>query len=198
MKKEEKKEKKKLLLYAIITVTSFIVVSVTTAYAFYAATVVGNSEHGDINIKTGTPKAIAVFQNNIIDEEVLPGYTRTMNFSITNVSEEENAFGNYSIVWMINKKVDNEAFIYNLEGKTYVNDTEVSNDYSQYNKVVNINTSRVPTISSVLGTGIINTGVTHKYSLTISLVNNGEDQTKELNGFEFDSKVTIKSEATIE
>lgn len=198
MKDKKMKENTKAIIYAVITVLSFMLVSVGTAYAFYAASIIGNEDNGDIRIKTTRPTAVAVFENNIIDEMVVPGYSNTMRFSITNTSDVPNSFGSYNIVWLIDKKLDSEYFLYKLVGKTYIDGEEVDNDYSKYNKVVNKEIGRVPTLSTTLGTGVVNTGVTHKYELTIYLKENGLDQTEELSGREFKSQVSIRNESDIE
>ena len=197
MKDKEKKDNAKSILYSIITVLSFMLVSMGTAYAFYAASVIGNDDNGDIKIQTTRPTAVAVFENNIIDEMVVPGYSETLKFAITNTSEDPNSFGSYNIIWLIDKKLDSEYFLYKLVGKTYIDGNEVSEDYNKYNKVVNKTIGRVPTLSTTIGTGTINTGATHKYELTLYLKESGTNQTEELSGREFRSKVSIKNEGNI-
>ena len=195
-KEKEKKENRKILLYAILTVTSFIAVSFGTAYAFYTATIIGNEENGEVQIKTAN--VFAVFNNDkdLIAENVLPGFSDTMEFSIVNVSPTENAYGNYTIVWEINENsINSKDFVYTLNGETYVNGEKVDNNIAR-NKVVNIGTTIVPAVSDILGTGTINTGVTHKYVLRITFRENGKNQ-NDLMGKKLDSYITVKGEPVI-
>lgn len=195
MKKKEK-ENRKILLYAILTVASFIAVSFGTAYAFYTATIIGNRENGDVTIKTAQPKALFIANKNLEVIDVVPGFDDTMEFSIVSVNDSPNIYGNYTIIWEIKKnELNDKDFIYSLTGETYLNGEKVDNNISN-NKVVNIGNTIVPTISDVLGTGIINTGVTHKYVLRLNFRENGKNQ-NELSGKRFESTITIKGEPIV-
>ncbi len=194
-KEEEKKENKKILFYAIVTIIGFIAVSVGTAYAFYTATVIGNATNGEVEIKTANVYAVYNSDKNLVAEGVLPGFSDTVEFSIINVSTSPNAYGNYSIIWDINENTINDKdFVYSLAAKTLVDGEEVNN--INYNKVVNINNTKVPNESVVLGSGMINTGVTHKYVLRISFRENGNDQ-NDLQGKIFNSIISVKGEPVV-
>ena len=195
-REKEKKENRKILLYAILTVASFIAVSFGTAYAFYTATIIGNRENGEVQIKTAN--VLAVFNNDkdLVAENVLPGFSDTLEFSIVNVSPTENTYGNYTIVWEINENsINSKDFVYTLTGETYVNGKKVGNDIAR-NKVVNIGSTIVPNISDVLGTGMINTGVTHKYVMRITFRESGLNQ-NELQDKKLYSYITVKGEPVI-
>lgn len=195
MKKKEK-ENRKILLYAILTVASFIAVSFGTAYAFYTATIIGNRENGEVQIKTANVYAVYNNDKNLNAENILPGFSDTAEFSIVNTSATKNAFGNYTIVWEVNENsINSKDFVYTLNGETYVNGEKVDNNIAR-NKVVNIGTTIVPAVSDILGTGTINTGVTHKYVLRITFRENGENQ-NDLMGKKLDSYITVKGEPVI-
>ena len=195
-KEKEKKENRKILLYAILTVTSFIAVSFGTAYAFYTATIIGNEENGEVQIKTANVYAVFNTDKELMAKDVLPGFSDTLEFSIVNVSPTENAYGNYTLVWEINENsINAPEFIYSLKGETYFKGEKVDNDISR-NKVVNISNTIVPTVSDILGTGTINTGVTHKYVLRITFRENGKNQ-NDLMGKKLDSYITVKGEPVI-
>ena len=192
---EEKKENKKILFYAIVTVISFIAVSIGAAYAFYTATIIGNPTNGEVEIRTAHVYAVYNSDKSLVAEGVFPGFSDTAEFSIVNVSTAPNAYGNYTIVWDINENtIDDENFVYTLTGETIVNGKKVNN--ISYNKIVEIGNAVVPTSSMVLGTGTINSGVTHKYVLRLTFKENGSNQ-NDLQGKRFDSTISVKGEPVV-
>ena len=194
---KEKKEKRKTLLIAIITVVVFIATSVAATYAFLTATIIGNSDNGDVTIKTAKVYAVYNATNSINDSAILPGYSNTLEFSIVNTSETTDAYGNYSLIWEIEKnELDDPSFVYTLTGETVVNNETVANNSISHNSVINIAETRVPKMSTVIGTGLINTGVTHNYRLTISFKETGDNQDS-LQSKELKSYITAKGEPTI-
>ena len=192
---EEKKENKKILFYAIVTVISFIAVSIGAAYAFYTATIIGNPTNGEVEIRTANVYAVYNSDKSLVAEGIFPGFSDTAEFSIVNVSTSPNAYGNYTIVWDINENtIDDENFVYTLTGETIVDGKKVNN--ISYNKIVEIGNAVVPTSSMVLGTGTINSGVTHKYVLRLTFKENGSNQ-NDLQGKRFDSTISVKGEPVV-
>lgn len=190
----EKKSNFKTYIYAIIAVLSFIAVSVGTTFAFF---VMGNAPETDFGIKSA--EVFAVFSshgNEINDKDILPGYENELKFSIVNTSKEENSYGNYTLVWdVIKNEIDDESFGYTLEGTAIRNDNNVIE--SETNKLVQVPVMRkVPTASSSIGTGVINTGVIHSYTLKLMFLETGENQNN-LSGKRFEGRLIAKGDPNI-
>ena len=82
--------------------------------------------------------------------------------------------------------------MYTLSG-TAVRDG-VNVPISSTNKLVNIsNRVSVPDASSSIGKGVINTGVTHNYTLTLEFIETGSNQ-NDYQGKTFSGKIVAKGE----
>ena len=133
-------------------------------------------------------------QNNINDENILPGWSNRLEFSITNISEELNAVGRYTLIMNVEKnELDSNNFVYNIVGTSTLDGVEL--EEAQYTNIVVNRPSfePVPTISTTLGNGVINTGVKHNYVLTFKFNENGENQ-DEFQGKTFKANVVAKGE----
>lgn len=196
--KNEKKTKLKFryYVYAIIPVLSFMSVAFLASYSFYLATVVGNEDNGGVVLKSA--KVFAVFNSEeVFDvEKMLPGFNDQVEFSIVNKSDTEDTYGNYTLAWDITtNEINDDNFVYTLEG-TSVKDSETVPE-SEKNKVVNITSMRrVPTVSTNIGTGTINTGVTHRYVLKVSFLESGSEQNA-LQGKHFEGKIIAKGDPNV-
>lgn len=191
------KEKKKLgfrfLFVSIIPLLSFIAVVVGTTYAFYTikVDVVGNDENGGVSLESARVFAMFEATNEIDAKGVLPGYSSELQFSIVNTSNKENLYGRYTIAWEIEKnEIDNNNFVYSIEGTSTKNGENVIE--SKTNKLINIaSIRRIPNVSTDIGSGVINTGVTHNYTLTIHFLESGTNQDA-VQGKEFSGKIVAK------
>ncbi len=172
-----RREKKNIRnnLYAIITVFSFILVSVGATFAVFYY-VKGNDGSKPINVKTAYVTAMFEATNSIDSKDILPGWSDELKFVITNVSSEQDAIGNYTLMWNIEKnEINSEDFVYTLSSRGFLGSNEITE--SDTNKTVSVNSPRkVPSVSSSIGTGTINTGVRHEYVLKIMLKESGSDQ----------------------
>lgn len=195
----KKKSKLKFYVFAIIPVLSFMSVAFLTSYSFYLATVVGNEDNGDVILKSAQVFAMFEAEDNFSVENILPGYSGEIRFSITNTSPEEDLYGNYTLFWEITKnEINNDTsqnFVYTLSGVSEKDGVEVG--MSDKNKLVNVSSNRrVPSISESIGSGMINTGVTHKYVLTVKFLESGTNQ-NDLQGKKFEGKIVAKGDPNI-
>ena len=184
----------KTYIYSIIVVLSFILVAVGTSLAIVYYKVSGNENNGNIDVRTSYVNAMFENGNDINDENILPSWSNKMEFTITNVSKDLNAVGRYTLELNIEKnELSSGDFVYNLIGKSTLDGQEIEEE--QYtNKVVNKpNFEPVPSISTTLGSGIINTGVKHSYVLTFKFNESGNSQ-NELQGKTFKANVVAKGE----
>ncbi len=185
--------KVRVYVYAIVSIISFIAVSVGASYAFYAASVIGNEESPGVTIKSMDVAIIYHNNQNIILDNITPGFSETMDFSISNVNTQVGAYGDYKISWEIKTNEinfdDNDDFVYTLTGKS-IKDGQPA-PLNEYNQVVNIpEERRVPDISTVLGTGVIDIGITHEYTLTVKFIDTQIPQ-DQLQGKKFNGKIVV-------
>lgn len=192
MKNNNREREVKTYIYAIIAVLSFILVAIGTTIAAYYF-VNESDDNKPIKLKTAYVSAMFEATDNISEDKILPGWSDELKFSITNVSSEENAIGDYSLYWEIEKnELENDNFVYTLVGKSYKNNVEISE--SSDNKLVSVvNEIKVPSVSVAIGDGIINTGVRHEYVLKVSLKESGTNQ-NDLQATTFKAKVVAKGE----
>lgn len=183
----KKKSNLKYYIYAIVPIVSFIAVAVMTSYSFYLATVVGNEDYGEESLRSANVTAIFDANQSLNADSVLPGYTGNVEFSIYNNSRQEDAYGQYTLMWDIEKnEVDSDDFVYTLEG------TSTATSNSDKDQVVNVSTpTRIPTVSTNIGSGMINTNVTHNYVLKVIFKETGETQNN-LQGKIFKAKITAR------
>lgn len=184
----------KTYIYSIIVVLSFVLVAVGTSLAIVYYKVNGNDNNGNIDVKTSYVNAMFENGNDINDENILPGWSNRLEFSITNISEELNAVGRYTLIMNIEKnELDSNNFVYNIVGTSTLDGVEL--EEAQYTNIVvnRLSFEPVPTISTTLGNGVINTGVKHNYVLTFKFNENGENQ-DEFQGKTFKANVVAKGE----
>lgn len=189
-----KEKNVKTYIYSIIVVLLFILVAIGTSLAIVYYKVNSNNENGDVDVKTAYVTAMFENTNDINDSDILPGWSNQLEFSITNISKEENAVGRYTLELNIEKnELSGSEFVYNIVGKSTLDGKEL--EESQYtNKVVNrTNYEPVPSISFTLGSGVINTGVVHSYVMTFKFNENGKNQ-DDLQGKTFKANVVAKGE----
>lgn len=194
--KKNKNSKIKEIIIAVIPVLSFIAVAVGTTYAAYIANVVGNEENGETVLKSAQVFAMFETTDSINGEDILPGWSDTLNFSIVNTSTEDDLYANYTLAWEIEENYINDAnFVYTLEC-TSVKDGKEINE-SEKNTLVKVSSPRkVPTVSTNIGTGMINTGVTHNCELKLMLTESGVSQDF-LQGKSFKGKIVAKGDPNL-
>lgn len=196
---EEKKNKKfrlKDIIIAVIPVLSFISVTVGATYAAYMASVVGNEESEETVLKSARVYAMFNANESISGDNILPGWSSTMNFSIVNTSPEDNLYANYTLAWEIEENaINDDNFVYTLECSSTKNGEEVKE--SEKNILVKASSPRkVPTVSTNIGVGMINTGVTHNCQLKIMLRESGNSQDN-LQGKTFKGKIVAKGDPNV-
>lgn len=185
----KRKENTKSIIYALITIFSFIAVSVGATFAFYYATVKGNDNNGKVRVQSA--RVYAVFNGSDLEDlDILPGYSNSMEFSITNTTNIENIYAYYDLLMTVEESFSDPSFTYSLLGETYRGNEKISNSI-EHNEVINIDEKTVPEISTVLGTGLINSGITHKYTLTLNFKETGKDQ-NDLQGRRFSAKISAR------
>lgn len=193
--KEKKNNNFKTYLYAIIVVLAFISVSIGATFAVHYF-VKGNDKTNPIRIKTAYVTAMFEATNSVNSTNILPGWSNELKFVITNISPEENAIGNYTLFWEVEQNdIDSDDFVYTLSCKSFLGEAEL--EVSDTNKMVNITTPRrIPSASSSIGSGIINTGVRHECVLKLFFKESAKNQ-DEMQSKTFTAKVYAKGEPNV-
>lgn len=183
----------KSYIYSIIVVLAFILVAVGASLAaLIYADVVGNKKNGSVEIRTAYVTAVFHNLREINDKDVKPGYENYMEFEIINTSNTENAIGRYKLMWEIEKnEISDENFVYSLESISTKNGVEINS--SNYNRSINVSETPIPDTTFSLGSGVINTGITHRYKLTIKFKDNNKNQDY-LSGKTFIGKIVAVGE----
>ena len=190
----KKKKNIKTYIYAIISILSFILVCIGTSVAFFVS--IAGTKETEVAIKSANVSAMFNALEFIDDKDILPGYSSSMHFTITNTSKEENAYGNYTLMWMIDiNEIDSEDFVYNIVRTSYRGENNIP--ISETNKLVSVpEYRRVPSASSSIGMATINTGVTHSYTLNVKFIDTEENQSN-LSGKTFKGRITAKGEPNV-
>lgn len=195
-KEKDKKSKLKYYIIVIIPILSFISVGFLASYSFYLASVDGNDDNGLVDMKSADVVVLFNARNSLNLVDLEPGQSDSLEFSLTNTSEvgeDEDLVGYYSLVWNISKnEINDDNFVYTLSGTS----TSDEDDSSKEKLVSGMGTYKVPTSSKVFTGGIINVGVTHKYRLTLELKDNGYIQNN-LQNKKFESVIVGRGEPII-
>lgn len=167
---------KELYIICILAILLFLVTLIGTSYAFFSYKIKGNEEATPIIIKTSEIYVKLNQTNEISVNNIYPNWNDSLSFSIHNVTEEENVPATYEIKWIITTNTfDSEDLVFNLKGKVIENNKEISE--SKYNKLVSIpQNTKVPNISTSIGTGLVNSNCIHEYELTINVNETGTNQ----------------------
>ena len=155
------------LIFSIIVTLSFILVSIGCAYSFYAIIKCKNNNNV-LKQENVNPSLIAMTNDEgLISLDLIPNFEQGYELSIINNSKEGNALTSYQLVLDVSENSVNDELTYTLKGIATKNNKEI--EKNDRNKLIEVNKeTKVPTISTKLGSGvgIIDTGVTHKYTLT--------------------------------
>lgn len=171
MKKQSNK-KHFLLTLSIIT---FSIATIGSTFAFLNTYIRGLDTSTPVQVKSANVLAVYEQHSNIEATDVTPGWSGEMEFSLINQSEEEGSAGYYELNWEITKnELQDNELRYSLTATSTRNGNNVA--IGDLNKIVTKTNQPVPTVSSSVGLGLINTGVTHKYTLTLSFVDTEGNQ----------------------
>ena len=191
----ENKKKNKItdIIFAVITIISFIAVTIGTTYAFYVVNVEGNDSNEPIDLKSADVYAMFQSTDSLNVEGMMPGYTGKLEFSIVNTSIDEDLFASYTLAWDITtNQLHSDSFDYTLEGVSPQDGVTI--EEPQQNQIIKVTSPRkIPKVSTSIGSGIINTGVTHKYVLNVKFLESGEEQ-NDLQGKRFEGKIIAKGD----
>ena len=189
MEKENNKNKKIYILIAL-SLCTFVIMTIGTTFSFFTSTIRGNEDAGEVKLETADLLLVYNSKKDIVKEDALPGWEDEMIFEIRNTTDGENIAGSYSINWEIEKnEIKNNDLVYTIECVATKDGKEVPE--SKYNKVVNItNELNMPTTSSKIGDGIINSGDIQTCTVKVKFKDTNSDQ-NDNQGKSFSGKIVV-------
>ncbi len=187
---EGKIKNKKIYVLIALSIFTFIIMTIGATFAFYTYTIRGNEDSKEIKLETANLILAYNSKKDIVKEDALPGWEDELVFEIKNVTNGENIAGSYSINWEIEKnEIKNDDLVYTIECIATRDGKEVSE--SKYNKVVNITDElNMPTVSSKIGDGIINSGDVQTCTVKVKFKETGTNQ-NDNQGKSFSGKIVV-------
>ena len=177
MKKINLKElfKNKSVIYLSVVLGLLLVIGVS--YAYFSITVNGNEEAKDITVTTGN---LSLYYNSgpeLKVDNIEPGKILIKEFTVTNTGDFDTEF-DINMTDMINT-IEKDELVYTLDCVSYEKygqegQTEVGTCDGQ--GTTPFIYSEVPTSQKLKGNNPIKTGITNKYTLTITFNETGSVQ----------------------
>ena len=166
---------KKILFGTFIAL--LLLLTTGLSYAYFSTSVSGNNDAKDVVVETGTLKLVYTDSPEIVAEHIKPGWTTTKVVTVKNTGTLDAA---YNLVWqeLTNEIINNELVISaSCERLNSSNAVEGTCESITESPVGNNKIKKNISIES---------GITHKYTFTITLkeMNQGQDynQNKKFNG----------------
>ena len=156
----------KKILFGISIVFLFII-SASLSYAYFSSSVIGNENAKDMVVEAGTLKLTYTDSPEIIMQNIKPGQTITKKVTVKNTGTLDTA---YNLVWQE---------LYNKIGR---NDLVMSYTCERLNSSGTVDgtctgLTETPVKTKTITKNIpIESGVTHKYTITITFKETGENQ----------------------
>ena len=167
--------KNKSVIYLSVILGLLLVIGVS--YAYFSITVNGNEEAQDIRVTTGN---LSLFYNSgpeLKVDNIEPGKILIKEFTVTNTGDFDTEF-DINMVDMINT-IEKDELVYTLDCVSYEKygqegQTEIGTCDGQ--GTTPFIYSEVPTSQKLKGNNLIKTGITNKYTLTITFNETGSVQ----------------------
>ena len=167
--------KNKSVIYLSVILGLLLVIGVS--YAYFSITINGNEEAQDIRVTTGN---LSLFYNSGLElkvDSIEPGKILIKEFTVTNTGDFDTEF-DINMVDMINT-IEKDELVYTLDCVSYEKygqegQTEIGTCDGQ--GTTPFIYSEVPTSQKLKGNNPIKTGITNKYTLTITFNETGSAQ----------------------
>jgi len=195
--KEEKKEFKSKYLLLALFIMAFMVVSIGSTFSFFTAYIKGNDKHNHVHLET-PDIMVNVTGTDLSATGIFPGWKGTMEVVLENVTEKNNVPGVYSLNWeIITNEIENDELEYSIS--CIVTDKHGKKvKESKRNKTINKNNISMPTVSSTIGKGVINSGHKHTCTITLHFLETEQNQDNNQGKKFFGKVVTLGEQSTFE
>ena len=167
--------KYKSVIYLSIVLCLLLVIGVS--YAYFSITINGNEEAQDIRVTTGN---LSLFYNSgpeLKVDSIKPGYQLIKEFTVTNTGDFDTEF-DINMIDMINTILKDEL-VYTLDCVSYEKygqEEQTETGTCDGQGATPFIYSEVPTSQKLKGNNPIKTGITNKYTLTITFIETGSVQ----------------------
>ena len=166
---------KKILFGTFIAL--LLLLTTGLSYAYFSTSVSGNNDAKDVVVETGTLKLVYTDSPEIVAEHIKPGWTTTKVVTVKNTGTLDAA---YNLVWQeLTNEITNNELVISASCERLNNSNAVEGTCESITESSVGNNKIKKNIS-------IESGITHKYTFTITLkeMNQGQDynQNKKFNG----------------
>lgn len=177
---EDKKIKRHTLFIYIIAIITLLIAIIGATFAYFAARIIGNENASSVLIRSSSLTIEYLTENEINVKNIGPGFSKDLNFTISNSS---GGTAGYKLYWVVGtNEFVNDDLVYSLSAtSTGTGDTLVTTN----NKVI-------PKVSGEIGTGAIPSGNVQNYKLTVQFLNKDANQNENQNKT-FAGKIEVRS-----
>lgn len=162
---ERRKIEKKNLLMLVIAILTLMTAILGATFAYFAANVVGNETASSVIIKTSNLTVSYKTSNEINVNNVGPGWSKTLNFTVSNSS---SGYAGYNINWIVGTNT--------FSGSDLVYTLSSSSDGA-----VNKTQTVIPKTTGNIGHGVVAMKSTQNYTLTVKFLNRNANQDEDIN-----------------
>ena len=159
--------KKQKIMVSITGIFLVLMILVGLTYAYYLTKITGNTNSKSISVTTANLQVKYVEGNDVIEptEKILPGFTATKTFSVTN---EGNKATNYSV-------------IFDSVSNSFTRTQDWTYELKKNDEVVKTGTITNEKVQPILYSETIEVNVTDNYSLAVTYNDVNENQSEDMN-----------------
>ncbi len=159
--------RKQKIIVSITGIFLVLMILVGLTYAYFLTKITGNTNTKSISVTTANLQVKYVEGNDVIEptEKILPGFTATKTFSVTN---EGNKATNYSV-------------IFDSVSNSFTRTQDWTYELKKNDEVVKTGTITNEKVQPILYSETIEVNVTDNYSLTVTYNDVNENQSEDMN-----------------
>lgn len=177
---EEKKIKRNTLVIYVIAILTLLIAIIGATFAFFAARIIGNENASSVLIRSSSLTIEYLTQNEINETNIGPGFSKDLNFTISN---DSGGTAGYKLYWVIGKnEFVNDDLVYSL----------TATSSGSGDTFVTANNKVIPKVSEEIGTGAIPSGNVQSYKLNVQFLNRDANQNENQNKA-FAGKIEVRS-----
>src|SRR5574344_2131130 len=174
----------KKIMILVVSVMAILIVTIGASYAYFTATITGNTTATTSTINTGTMAITYTDGSDVSATNWIPGDSLTKTFSVKSTGNVPTKYTIY-LSELINTFGDPTDLVYTLTSS---------------NGGINVVETQLPTTSNAIVTDYdLGVGITHNYSLTITFKNKATAQdANQKKKFSFKIQINEVTEAPAE
>lgn len=162
---ERRKIEKRNIFMIIIAILTLMTAILGATFAYFAANVIGNETASSVIIKTSNLTVSYKTSNEINVNNVGPGWSKTLNFTVSNSGA---GYAGYNINWIVGTNTfTGSDLVYTLS--------------SSSNGAVNKSQTVIPKTTGNIGHGVVGMKAVQNYTLTVKFLNRAANQNADIN-----------------